>query len=32
VIPDVLPATPNSASLIGAVADYFELTAHQEED
>lgn len=31
VIPDVLPASPNSASLVGAVADYFELTARQEE-
>jgi uroporphyrinogen-III synthase len=27
VIPDVMPATPNSVSLVGAVADYFELTA-----
>jgi len=27
VVPDVLPAAPNSASLVGAVADYFELTA-----
>jgi uroporphyrinogen-III synthase len=26
VVPDVLPAAPNSASLIGAVADYFQLT------
>jgi uroporphyrinogen-III synthase len=25
VVPDVLPASPNSASLVGAVADYFEL-------
>jgi uroporphyrinogen-III synthase len=32
VVPDVLPATPNSASLIGAVADYFDLTTRQEED
>jgi uroporphyrinogen-III synthase len=31
VVPDVLPAAPNSASLVGAVADYFELTAQQEE-
>ena len=30
VVPDVLPASPNSASLVGAVADYFELTARQE--
>ncbi len=30
VTPDVLPASPNSASLVGAVADYFELMAHQE--
>ena len=27
VVPDVMPAMPNSASLVGAVADYFELTA-----
>ena len=25
VVADVLPASPNSASLVGAVADYFEL-------
>ena len=31
VVPDVLPAAPNSASLVGAVADYFELTAQQED-
>ena len=31
VVPDVLPSAPNSASLVGAVADYFELTAQQEE-
>lgn len=31
VVPDVMPALPNSASLVGAVADYFELTARQEE-
>ena len=31
VVPDVLPASPNSASLVGAVADYFELTARQEK-
>jgi len=31
VVPDVLPAAPNSASLVGAVADYFELTVQQEE-
>lgn len=31
IVPDVLPAAPNSASLVGAVADYFELTAQQEE-
>ena len=31
VVPDVLPALPNSASLVGAVADYFELTTRQEE-
>ena len=29
VVPDVLPASPNSASLVGAVADYFELTARR---
>jgi uroporphyrinogen-III synthase len=32
VLPDVLPASANSASLVGAVADYFELTARQQED
>jgi uroporphyrinogen-III synthase len=31
VIPDVLPASPNSASLVGAVADYFDLTGQDEE-
>ena len=31
VVADVLPASPNSASLVGAVADYFDLTARQEE-
>jgi uroporphyrinogen-III synthase len=31
VVPDVLPASPNSASLVGALAEYFELTARQEE-
>lgn len=31
VVPDVLPASPNSASLVGAVADYFELVAHEED-
>lgn len=31
VVPDVLPAAPNSASLVGAVADYFELTTQQED-
>lgn len=30
VVPDVLPASPNSASLVGAVADYFELTARDD--
>lgn len=29
VVPDVLPASPNSASLVGAVADYFELMAQE---
>jgi uroporphyrinogen-III synthase len=32
IVPDVLPASPNNASLIGAVADYFQLTAHREDD
>lgn len=27
IIPDVLPGQPSSAALIGALADYFELTA-----
>ena len=31
VIPDVLPASPNSASLVGAVADYFDLTTRRDE-
>ena len=31
VIPDVMPASPNSASLVGAVADYFDLTTDAEE-
>lgn len=31
LVPDVLPSAPNSASLVGAVADYFDLTAQQEE-
>jgi uroporphyrinogen-III synthase len=31
VVPDVLPASPNSASLVGAVADYFDLTARHGE-
>ena len=31
IVPDVLPASSNSASLVGAVADYFELTAGQED-
>jgi uroporphyrinogen-III synthase len=31
VIPDVLPASPNSASLVGAVADYFDLTESGED-
>jgi len=31
VIPDVLPASPNSAALVGAVADYFDLTRRDEE-
>jgi uroporphyrinogen-III synthase len=31
VTPDVLPASPNSASLVGAVADYFDLTGKDEE-
>lgn len=30
VVPDVMPALPNSASLVRAVADYFELT--REDD
>ena len=29
VVPDVLPGSPNSASLVGAVADYFDLTAER---
>jgi uroporphyrinogen-III synthase len=32
VVADVLPASPNSASLVGAVADYFDLTAGASED
>jgi hypothetical protein len=31
VVPDVLPASPNSASLVGAIADYFELMARELE-
>ncbi len=31
VIPHVMPSLPNSASLVGAVADYFQLTAREEE-
>jgi uroporphyrinogen-III synthase len=31
VIPDVLPGVPNSAALVSAVAEYFELTATDEE-
>lgn len=30
VVPDVMPASPNSASLISAVAEYFDLTAGSE--
>lgn len=30
VVPDVLPASPNSASLVNAVGDYFDLMAHAE--
>jgi uroporphyrinogen-III synthase len=30
VVPDVLPASPNSAALVGAVADYFDLSARPE--
>ena len=32
VVPDVLPASPNNTSLISAVADYFQLTAHTEDN
>ncbi|MQA30952.1 MAG: hypothetical protein GEU82_14155 [Luteitalea sp.] len=32
VVPDVLPASPNSASLVGAVADYFDLTAREMDE
>ena len=32
VIPDVMPAAPNSASLVGALADYFELTDPSRTD
>jgi uroporphyrinogen-III synthase len=31
VVADVLPASPNSAALVGAVADYFDLTAPEEQ-
>lgn len=31
VVPDVIPASPNSASLVGAVAEYFELIGATED-
>ena len=30
VVPDVLPASPNSASLVNAVGDYFDLMTRTE--
>lgn len=32
VVPDVLPASPNSASLVSAVADYYDLTGRMPEE
>jgi uroporphyrinogen-III synthase len=30
IVPDVLPAQPNSPALVAALADYFELTRHDD--
>jgi uroporphyrinogen-III synthase len=32
VVPDVLPASPNSASLVSALGDYFDLMTKTQEE